>query len=228
MKNTKYVCYLRVSTLKQGISGLGIEAQRNAVSEYLGNTSVSIKEFVEIETGKGTNALDKRPVLKEALTYCKRNSATLLIAKLDRLARNVHFVSGLLETGVDFIACDMPNANKTMIQMFSVMAEWERDAISARTKAALMAAKHRGVRLGTAGAINLQPNLRARKTAADDFALSMKPLLDGLKAQSISQRRQIEILNQLRTPTANGITGNWTTKQLQRIYGRLQRLDMAS
>ena len=103
-----------------------------------------IGEFVEVETGKGANALEKRPKLRNALDTCRKHGATLIIAKLDRLARNVHFVSGLLETGCDFVAADMPHANKVMIQMHAVMSEWERDQISSRTKAALAAAKARG------------------------------------------------------------------------------------
>ena len=120
-------------------------------------------EFVEVETGKGANALDRRPELRAALALCKKRGATLLIAKLDRLARNVHFVTGLIESGVEFVAVDMPQATKAMIQMHAVMAEWERDQISARTKAALAAAKARGVKLGATGCVNLRPHLAARQ-----------------------------------------------------------------
>ncbi len=123
-----FVAYFRVSTQRQGASGLGIEAQRLAVSRYLAERSqTALGEFVETETGKGANALEKRPQLRSALELCKKTGATLLIAKLDRLARNVHFISGLIETGVDFIAADMPQANKVMLQMHAVMSEWERD-----------------------------------------------------------------------------------------------------
>ena len=138
MTPNQFVTYYRVSTARQGASGLGLDAQRNAVLQYLaGGTKTVLAEVVEIETGKGANALEKRPELRRALELCRKSGATLLIAKLDRLARNVHFVSGLIETGVEFIAADMPNANKVMIQMHAVMSEWERDQISERTKAAL-------------------------------------------------------------------------------------------
>lgn len=150
------ITYFRVSTVKQGASGLGLEAQRQAVMIYLaGRDKTVLAEFVEVETGKGANALEKRPQLRLALEQCRKTGSTLLIAKLDRLARNVHFVSGLIETGVDFIAADMPNANKVMIQMHAVMSEWERDQISERTKAALAAAKARGIVLGATGPANL-------------------------------------------------------------------------
>ena len=152
MNEQRYVAYHRVSTQKQGLSGLGLEAQQSAVRTFMsGTTAIMVKEFTETETGKGANALETRPQLKAALEACRKHKATLIIAKLDRLARNVHFVTGLLETGVDFVAADMPHANKVMIQMHAFMSEWERDQISARTKAPLAAAKARGVALGVMG-----------------------------------------------------------------------------
>ncbi|SAL62643.1 recombinase family protein [Caballeronia humi] len=127
--NGKFVSYLRVSTAKQGQSGLSLESQQALVTQYLnGGNWELVGEFTEVETGKGADALDKRPKLKEALTLCRKKKATLVIAKLDRLARNVHFVTGLLESGVNFVAADMPRADKVMIQMHAVMAEWERDS----------------------------------------------------------------------------------------------------
>ena len=143
----RFVAYYRVSTQQQGRSGLGLEAQRAGVEAYLnGGKWTLLDEFTEVETGKGANALDRRPQLRAALELARKRKATLVIAKLDRLARNVHFVSGLIESGVDFVAADMPQANKVMIQMHAVMSEWERDAISKRTKDALQAAKARGIR----------------------------------------------------------------------------------
>jgi len=178
MTAVKYVTCLRVSKPKQGRSGLGLEAQRADVAAYLlGGQAEIIQEFVEVETGKGANALDRRPLLRAALAVCKKHRATLLIAKLDRLARNVHFVTGLMEAGVEFVAADMPHANKVMIQMYSVMAEFERDQIGIRTKAALTAAKARGVVLGAAGPANLRRNIEARREAAQVFAFGRKPFL---------------------------------------------------
>src|SRR5262245_14298511 len=134
------VAYYRVSTDKQGRSGLGLEAQQKAVRDYAAIYGREIADsFTEIESGANAD----REQLALALAAAKRIKATLVIAKLDRLARDVHFVSGLLKSGADFVAADMPGADKTMIQMFAVMAEWERDRISDRTKAALAAAKAR-------------------------------------------------------------------------------------
>ena len=220
MSSRKFVAYYRVSTQKQGLSGLGLEAQKMAVSAYLkeGDWQL-INEYTEIETGKGANALDKRPQLRAALDYARKQGATLIIAKLDRLARNVHFVSGLLETGVEFVAADMPQANKVMIQMYSVMAEWERDQISARTKAALHAARASGVRLGVAGTKNLQRNLAERKEASYDFARRLAGVVNGFKASNLSQRAMVVELNKLGVRTARG--GEWSLIQLQRIMKNL-------
>lgn len=220
MANGKFVAYHRVSTQKQGASGLGLDAQKDAVSCFLnGDDWELLGEFVEIETGKGADALAKRPQLRAALDVCKKTKATLVIAKLDRLARNVHFVSGLIESGVDFVAVDMPQANKVMIQMHSVMAEWERDQISARTKVALAAAKARGVVLGKAGAGNLRPNVEARQKVADDFAEKLRPLFEGMKLRGLSQRAMVAELNGVGVPAPKG--GCWHLLQVQRLIARL-------
>jgi DNA invertase Pin-like site-specific DNA recombinase len=139
-----FVSYIRVSTQKQGQSGLGLAAQQEAVARHLG-TNVPLAEFVEVESGKRST---NRPQLMAALDMCKRKKATLLIAKLDRLARNVHFISGLMESGVDFIAVDMPTANRLTVHIMAAFAEHEAAMISARTKAALAAAKAQGTVLG--------------------------------------------------------------------------------
>ena len=205
MSLRKFVAYYRVSTQKQGLSGLGLEAQKIAVSAYLKETEWQlIDEYTEIETGKGANALDKRPQLRAALDNARKQGATLIIAKLDRLARNVHFVSGLLETGVEFVAADMPQANKVMIQMYSVMAEWERDQISARTKAALHAARASGVRLGVAGTKNLQRNLAERKEASYEFARRLAGVINGFKASKLTQRAMLIELNKLNIKAPKG------------------------
>lgn len=210
------ITYYRVSTQKQGASGLGLDAQRSAVMAYLaGRDKTVIGEFLEVETGKGANALEKRPQLRLALDQCRRSGATLLIAKLDRLARNVHFVSGLLETGVDFIAADMPHANKVMIQMHAVMSEWERDQISERTKAALAAVKARGVKLGTSGPANLRCNTVERKEKATEFARNLSGIISGMKKSGLTQREMVTELNLIGSMTSKG--GKWSLIQLQRI-----------
>lgn len=229
MASGKFVAYYRVSTQKQGQSGLGLEAQQAAVAAYLnGGAWELVGEFVEVETGKGANALDRRPQLRAALNVSRKHGATLIIAKLDRLARNVHFVSGLLETGCDFVAADMPQANKVMIQMHAVMSEWERDQISARTKAALAAAKARGVKLGAAGPANLKRNIEERVRVADAFAHKLSGLIRGFQAAGMSQRKMISELNQLGIPTPKG--GAWSLIQLQRLIRRIaeKSIDLSS
>lgn len=213
----RYVTYYRVSTTRQGVSGLGLEAQRQTVEGYLaGRDKTVIESFTEVETGKGSNALDRRPQLRAALDLCKKTGATLLLAKIDRLARNVHFVSGLIETGVDFIAADMPNANKVMIQMHAVMSEWERDQISERTKAALAAAKARGVVLGATGPANLRRHTQARQDAARAFQARLKPVLNGFVAQGLSRRGMVSRLNDLGIKAPMG--GAWSLGQVQRLF----------
>jgi len=215
----QFVTYYRVSTQRQGASGLGLEAQRHTVEQYLTRSSgTALASFTEIETGKGSNALEKRPQLRLALETCKKTGATLLIAKLDRLARNVHFVSGLLETGVDFVAADMPNANKVMIQMYAVMSEWERDQISERTKAALAAAKSRGVVLGATGPANLKTCNDQRQQKAREFRDRLRPVLDSMVTQGLSRRAIVDRLNALgiKTPMGKG----WSLAQVQRAMAQ--------
>jgi len=138
----KYVAYYRVSSQKQGKSGLGLEAQRQAAKDFAGDDVV--KEFIEVESGKHND----RPQLRKAIAYAKLTRSTLLIAKLDRLSRNLHFISTLMETKVNFVCCDMPTANRLTIHILAAVAEAEAKAISDRTKGALAAAKTRGTRLG--------------------------------------------------------------------------------
>ena len=156
----KFVAYYRVSTAQQGASGLGLEAQREAVSRHVaGAGGVIVAEFQEVESGKRND----RPQIAAALAACRLRHATLIIAKLDRLARNVHFISSLMESGVDFVACDNPHATRLTIHILAAVAEHEREMISARTIAALAAAKARGVKLGNP---QLKPgDRRAARTA---------------------------------------------------------------
>src|SRR5262252_8843049 len=140
----KFFSYLRVSTDKQGEHGYGIDAQRKAVTDFLNGGAELLGEFVEVESGKRKD----RAKLAEAIAACKKYKARLVIAKLDRLARNVHLISGLMESKVDFVCCDMPDANRLTIHILAAVAEHEREMISDRTRAGLAAAKARGVRLG--------------------------------------------------------------------------------
>ena len=145
MANGRFISYLRVSTDKQGKSGLGLEAQQAAISAFLlPDDRLLAPPFTEVESGKNSD----RPQLRAAMDRCRKTGATLLIARLDRLARNVRFVSSLMEEGVPFVACDMPSATPFMLHIYAAVAEEEARAISRRTKAALAAAKARGVKLG--------------------------------------------------------------------------------
>ena len=165
----KFIAYYRVSTEHQGANGNGMAAQRKAVEDYLnGGRWKLVAEFTEVESGKQND----RPELKKALVACRKHKAKLVIAKLDRLSRNVHFISGLMEHKVDFVACDMPSANAFMINVYAAVAQEERRMISDRTKAGLRAAKARGVVLGGPAlpAIN-----SARQEAAAGRAQAIAP-----------------------------------------------------
>lgn len=220
MSDKKFIAYYRVSTQKQGASGLGLDAQKLAVKNYLeGCTGVLIDEFTEVETGKGANALDKRPELKSALNYCRKNNAILIIAKLDRLARNVHFISGLMESKVKFVACDLPEANELTLHIMAAFAEHEAKRISQRTKDALAIAKSRGVILGKAGADNLRPNIESRQANAKIFTDRIRGVIEGFILKNLSQRKMLVELNNLGISAPRG--GAWSLIQLQRLINKL-------
>jgi DNA invertase Pin-like site-specific DNA recombinase len=227
MANGKYIAYYRVSTQKQGASGLGLEAQQAAVAQYLnGGVWELAAEFVETETGKGADALAKRPQLRAALDACRKSGAKLLIAKLDRLARNVHFITGLMEASrgngknaVKFVACDIPDANDLTIHLMAAFAEHEAKRISERTMDALAMAKKRGVVLGVAGAANLKPNIERRKSDATAFAEKLRGQLKGFMLRGLTQRQMVDEFNQLGISSARG--GTWSLIQLQRVLARL-------
>lgn len=223
MQKRKYVSYVRVSTARQGMSGLGLEAQQDAVTRFVnGGSWEPVAEFKEVETGKGADALAKRPQLRAALDACRKHGATLVIAKLDRLARNVHFVSGLMESKVNFVACDMPDANELTIHMMAAFAEHEAKRISQRTKEALAVAKARGVKLGRAGATNLRPNVEKRQAAADAFAERLRPFFASMASEKLSQRGMVGRLNTVGIPTSTGEIGKWRLSQVQRILARME------
>jgi DNA invertase Pin-like site-specific DNA recombinase len=212
----KAVAYLRVSTEKQGRSGLGLEAQREAVARYARENGLTVAgEYVEVETGKGSNALSKRPQLLAALNEAKRSKAKLVLAKLDRLARNVHFVSGLMETGADFAVADMPHADKFRLHLEAVIAEDEGRRISQRTKAALAAAKERGQVLGKHGRVLADRN----KADAIDRLLPMRGQLIELRNDGLNLRAMVVALNERGIKSPAG--GKWHLANLHRAMKRI-------
>ena len=203
---------------------MGLEAQKEAVHKHLnGGNWELIAEFTEIETGKGANALDKRPELRKALAVAKKEKATLVIGKLDRLARNVHFVSGLLETNVNFVCADMPVADRTMIQMMSVFGEWEARQIGRRTKEALAKKKEeleaKGKRLG-----NPSPDIAMlndkRIEKANEHVESIRSLFESYVSRGMTQRQMAFELNKAGLKTRRG--KEWNQAQVQRSLKRLE------
>jgi DNA invertase Pin-like site-specific DNA recombinase len=224
MATGKFVSYLRVSTQQQGRSGLGLEAQREAVAVYLnGGRWKLIEEVVEVESGKRNN----RPELARALSLCRIHGARLLVAKLDRLARNVAFISALMESGVDFEAVDLPQANKLTVHIMAAMAEYEAGAISSRTKAALAAAKARGTKLGgyrweiqTVASKGNAESAKARTAKASKRTSDLMPVIQAIQAQGGTSLRQIaSALNERKIPTARG--GEWSAVQVQRLLNKM-------
>lgn len=214
-----FVTYYRVSTQRQGISGLGLDAQRETVRQFLScNTNPVVGEFVEVESGRKSDT--GRPELRKALALAKVQGSTLLVAKLDRLSRSVAFVSALMESGVKFTACDMPEANELTIHILAAVAEHEAKRISQRTKDALAAARARGVVLGAAGASNLRPNLEARRARANEFAAKVSGLFAGFRARVLSQRAMVKELNNLGIKAPRG--GEWSLSQVQAVLRRLE------
>lgn len=203
-----YIAYYRVSTARQGQSGLGLDAQRAAVAGFVAGRGELSAEFVEVESGRKND----RPQLAAALDLCRRRKATLIIAKLDRLARNVAFVSCLMESGAEFVAVDNPHANKLMVHMLAAFAEHERDQISARTSAALAAAKARGVKLGgpnpAAAAARGRAVLAAQEAPVRGKAL---PIIQRLRGEGATLRAIAAALVSEGVPPLRGSTWHPST-----------------
>ncbi len=221
MADGKFISYLRVSTAKQGSSGLGLEAQRKAVADHLnGGAWNLVREFVEIESGKR----DDRPKLAEAMALARLHGATLLIAKLDRLSRDAHFLLGLQKAGVDFVACDMPTANRLTVGILAMVAEEERRAISKRTKDALAAAKARGTKLGgDRGKLHLvrdagrAAGIAVRQAKALRRSTDLAPIIADLQAEGVTTLAALaEALTARGIPTARG-AAVWTPMQVSRV-----------
>jgi DNA invertase Pin-like site-specific DNA recombinase len=225
MAEGSFVAYYRVSTERQGRSGLGLDAQRKAVTDHLNGGSWSVlAEFTEIESG----SRDDRPQLAKAMAACRLYGAKLVIAKLDRLSRDVHFLTGLEKAGVRFVAADMPEANEMVVHMMAVVAQAERKMISARTKAALAAAKARGQKLGgiranspVLTAEDARKGGKVRRDRADDRAADLAPTIAELRANGVTSLGALaRALTERKIPTSRGLR-TWTPVQVSRVLARI-------
>ena len=197
MKQKNYVAYLRQSTMKQEISGLGVEAQREIIRNYLKDKK-TIAEYIETESGRKSN----RPKLAEALELCRKTNSILIVAKLDRLSRNVAFTSKLLESDVEIIFCDFPQANRLILHIISSIAEYEANLISQRTRQSLKAKKERGVKLGKS------ENLMNKHNEA----VARSNQTNRIKAKNNANNMRAVAL--LRSMIKEGLTISQMTKQL--------------
>lgn len=218
----KFVAYLRVSTQRQGRSGLGLEAQRGAVRSFVESRGGQLlaPEYVEVESGKRTD----RPELSKALQRCRVTGATLVVAKLDRLSRNAAFLMTLRDSGVEFVAADLPEANTMTVGVMAVVAQHEREAISQRTKAALAAAKVRGVKLGGKrnGASDIRryqlDGVRAAVERADKLACDRLPEIERLRSEGLSLNAIARRLDAEGWLTSRG--RRWTATAVKRTLAR--------
>lgn len=224
MSKQRFIAYYRVSTDKQGKSGLGLEAQREAVSSYLnGLKHELINEFTEVESGKNNS----RAQLHEALRLCKLTNSRLIIAKLDRLSRNVAFLANLMESKVKFVCCDIPEANELTLHILAAVAQDERKRISQRTKAALQAVKARGKRLGNPNlaAVRNTDTTKATETRhkqALESADELLPVIQNIQADGAGSLREIaDRLNSLGITTARG--SEWHANSVRRILARVSQ-----
>jgi DNA invertase Pin-like site-specific DNA recombinase len=212
---TLWVCYYRVSTQRQGMSGLGLDAQRAAVGQFLRERGGTIlAEVTETESGKKAS---NRPELQRALELCRKHRATLCIAKLDRLARNLAFIAGLLESNVEFVAADNPTKDRFMLHLQAAFAEEEGRRISLRTKEALAAAKRRGIVIGATGAARAQNY----KADAKEKAQGYWPVVREIWAAGITTLRGLrDELNRRAVPSPGG--GRWHQPNTSRLLSRLR------
>lgn len=218
MAINKAIAYYRVSSKRQGKSGLGLAAQRHAVREFASRSKMKVyAEYKEVESGKVVN----RPLLLKALDECKKQNATLLIAKVDRLARNLVFIATLMESNVRFIAIDKPYADEYELHMEAANAQRESRICSMRTKAALQAAKRRGIKLGTS-IVRLH---KKQRWAYKRFARKMKPLVKRLRRNGFETIRELTIiLNEKKVKTFRGGNTRWHLSTVHRLLGQIENL----
>lgn len=213
------IAYHRVSTIDQGRSGLGIEAQIAAIAEFAAAEGIELLgHYTEVETGKGADALDRRPHLKAALAAARKAKCPIIVAKLDRLSRDVHFISGLMAQRVPFIVCSLgKDVDPFMLHIYAAMAEKEREDISRRTKAALAAKKAQGIKLGNPNIERVGVIGRAALTdQADAFAANVRPIIEALRATGITTYAAIaDALNARGVRTARG--GQWHASSVRNV-----------
>jgi DNA invertase Pin-like site-specific DNA recombinase len=218
------VTYVRVSTARQGKSGLGLDAQRAALVRFADAEWMEIAgEFVEVETGKGADALERRPQLAAALAEARKRKCAVLVAKLDRLSRDVHFISGLMAHKVPFVVAELgTDADPFMLHLYAALAEKERRLIAQRTREALKAAKARGVALGNPKLDDVRERaVVTLKADADRFAQNVAPIIREIQASGVASHRGIaRALNARGVATARG--GQWTAVQVGSIVRRVE------
>src|SRR5215469_306794 len=214
--------YIRVSTSRQGSSGLGIEAQRRALERFAGSEGLTLgRVFVEVETGKGADALERRPQLAAALNEARRQRCPVVVAKLDRLSRDVHFISGLMVHRVPFVVAELgADVDPFILHLFAALAQKERAMISSRTKAALAAAKARGVTLGSPELPKARKNaVMTIKALADQHAANVVPIIREIRRTGATSLHQIaEALNARGITTPRG--GQWYASSVRNVLER--------
>jgi DNA invertase Pin-like site-specific DNA recombinase len=217
------VAYVRVSTAKQGKSGLGLDAQREAIERFMASEGIeSVSWFTEVETGKGSDALDRRPELAKALSTAKKLKAPVIVAKLDRLSRDVHFISGLMAQRVPFLVAELgADTDPFVLHLYAALAEKERALISTRTKVALQAKKAAGAKLGNPTNLEDAQKLgaAANAQAADAFAANVLPIVQSIKGAGVTSLRGIaDALNARGVQTPRG--GQWHARSVARLIER--------
>lgn len=227
---SRYVSYIRVSTDRQGISGLGLDAQRKSIAEYLARQAGALEpvaEFVEVESGKSAA---NRPELLKAIKRCRLQGATLLVAKLDRLSRDLWFITTIQKFGVKFICADNPEINDLTLHILGAMAQHERQLISDRTRAALISAKARGVKLGNPNLLAVRNTdtsaaREAAKKKADQFAREVLPLLESAIASGVKSLSALaRLLNEQGIETQR--KSKWTPMGVKRVFARERKSDL--
>ena len=230
MAKGNFIAYYRVSTTKQGVSGLGLDAQREMVRRYLdGGSWTLLDQFTEIESGRR----DDRPNLLKAIKLCQLKNAKLVVSKLDRLSRDLHFITSLQKSGIKFVVAENPDMNELTVHIFAAMAEHERKLISKRTKEALAIAKQRGVKLGNpiilnggqiAGSGDTTVARKVKTDKANDYAHKMKEIIEDIKAAGHSSLRSIahELNNRDFTTRRNN---EWTANSVRLCIMRLTTIN---